>query len=216
MAAGKKTDQRRRKSEETRRRIMQAGREVFTRKGYHDTRVSEIIDRTGLGHGTFWIYFRDKEDLLRALVQEMLEDFVTENLADRLTPENIDPSRLEDIEEVISRAVKVFEDNQPLHQAIVEAAMQSEEFAAIYDQINLELAEVYRRYLSFLLPGGGKTELDLQQISLLLVVTIAYNSLMWAKGFMHCSREDFVRNLSALLHSFINHGNAAAGDGAAN
>lgn len=196
---------RRRKSEETRRRIMEAGREVFTRKGYHDTRVSEIIDRTGLGHGTFWLYFRDKEDLLRALVEEMLEDFVTRNLVDRLTPERIDPTRLEDIEEVISRAVKVFEDNQPLHQAIVEAAMQSEDFAAIYDQINLELAAVWRKYLSFLLPEPEGLGVDLSQVALLLVVTIAYNSLMWAKGFMHCSRADFVRALSTLLHRFINY-----------
>lgn len=196
---------RRRKSEETRRRIMEAGREVLTRKGYHDTRISEIIDRTGLGHGTFWLYFRDKEDLLRALVEEMLQDFVTENLVDRLTLERIDPTRLEDIEEVISRAVKVFEDNQPLHQAIVEAAMQSEEFAAIYDQINLELAAVYRKYLSFLLPEPEGLGVDLSQVALLLVVTIAYNSLMWAKGFMHCDRSEFIRALSTLLHRFINY-----------
>lgn len=205
MAPDGKAAPRRRKSEETRRRIMEAGREVFTRKGYHDTRVSEIIDRAGLGHGTFWLYFRDKEDLLRALVEEMLSDFVTENLVDRLTPERIDPARLEDIEEVISRAVRVFEDNQPLHQAIVEAAMQSEEFAAIYDQINLELAAVYRQYLSFLLPDPGGLGVDLSQVALLLVVTIAYNSLMWARGFMHCGREEFVRSLSTLLHRFINY-----------
>jgi AcrR family transcriptional regulator len=205
MTTERAASSRSRKAEETRRRIMEAGREVFTRKGYHDTRVSEIIDRTGLGHGTFWLYFRDKEDLLRALVEEMLQDFVTENLVDRLTPERIDPTRLEDIEEVISRAVKVFEDNQPLHQAIVEAAMQSEEFAAIYDQINLELAAVYRKYLSFLLPDPEGLGVDLSQVALLLVVTIAYNSLMWAKGFMHCSRSEFVRALSTLLHRFINY-----------
>jgi AcrR family transcriptional regulator len=215
MANQKDSATRRRKSEETRRRIMLAGREVFTRKGYHDTRVSEIIDRAGLGHGTFWLYFRDKEDLLRSLVEEMLQDFVTENLADRLTPERIDPTDLEDIEEVISRAVKVFEDNQPLHQAIVEAAMQSEEFAAIYDQINLELAEVYRRYLSFLLPDPAGLQVDLSQVALLLVVTIAYNSLMWANGFMHCSREDFVRSLSTLLYRFINFPADPAGMGKA-
>ncbi len=205
MATRGEAAPRRRKSEETRRRIMEAGREVFTRKGYHDTRVSEIIDRTGLGHGTFWIYFRDKEDLLRALVEEMLREFVTENLVDRLTPERIDPSRLEDIEEVISRAVRVFEDNQPLHNAILEAAMQSEEFAAIYDQINLELAAVYRKYLSFLLPDPEGLGVDVSLMALLLVVTIAYNSLMWAKGFMHCGRAEFVRALSTLIHRLINH-----------
>jgi len=100
--------------------------------------------------------------------------------------------------------VQVFENNQPLHQAVVEAAMQSEEFAGIYDQINQELSRVFQTYLSFLLPDPGNEGVDIQKVALLLVVTIAYNSLMWAKGFMHSTREEFVHNLSLLLYRFVN------------
>lgn len=200
----------RKKSEETRRRIIEAGRETFTAKGFHDTKVSEIIARTGLGHGTFWLYFRDKEELLRTLVEEMLQQFVDENLADSLAPDGTESASLEGIEEIVSSIVKVFEENQALHQAILEAAMQSEEFAAIYDQINLELARVFQAYLSFLLPDAEEIDVDLSQVALLLVVTIAYNSLMWAKGFMHCSRGEYVHNISMLLYRFVNYGGPTA------
>jgi AcrR family transcriptional regulator len=158
MTTAKGAGAKRKKSEETRSRIIEAGRETFMRKGYHDTRVSEIIARTGLGHGTFWLYFRDKEELLRVLVEEMLEQFVDESLVDQLAPDHLDPRTLSDIEQIISRVVQVFENNQPLHQAVLEAAMQSEEFAGIYDQINLELARVFQTYLSFLLPAPGNPE----------------------------------------------------------
>ena len=204
MTTTKGAGAKRKKSEETRLRIIEAGRETFMRKGYHDTRVSEIIARTGLGHGTFWLYFRDKEELLRVLVEEMLEQFVDESLVDQLAPDHLDPRSISDIEEIISRVVQVFENNQPLHQAVVEAAMQSEEFAGIYDQINQELSRVFQTYLSFLLPDPGNEGVDIQKVALLLVVTIAYNSLMWAKGFMHSTREEFVHNLSLLLYRFVN------------
>ncbi len=207
MAAGGGAGGRRKKSEETRSRIIEAGREAFAAKGFHDTRVSEIIARTGLGHGTFWLYFRDKEDLLRTLVEEMLRRYVDENLADRLAPGRADAGGLAGIEEVVSGVVRVFEDNRALHQAILEAAMRSEEFAGVFDRINQELARDLRSHLSFLLPGGLGA--DPEQVSLLLVLTIACGSLMWAKGFMHCTREEYVRNLSALLFSFVGCGGAA-------
>ena len=204
MATSNEAGTRRKKSEETRRRIIEAGRETFLEKGYHDTKVSEIIARTGLGHGTFWLYFRDKEELLRVLVEEMLEQFVDESLMDQLTQGRQDHHSLADVEEIISRVVRVFEVNQPLHQAVVEAAMQSEEFSAIYDQINLEMARVFRTYLSFLLPDPEGLDIDLDKVSLLLVVTLAYNSLMWTRGFMHQGREEFVHNVSLLLYRFVN------------
>lgn len=207
MAAGGGAGGRRKKSEETRSRIIEAGREAFAAKGFHDTRVSEIIARTGLGHGTFWLYFRDKEDLLRTLVEEMLRRYVDENLADRLAPGRADAGGLAGIEEVVSGVVRVFEDNRALHQAILEAAMRSEEFAGVFDRINQELARDLRSHFSFLLPGGLGA--DPEQVSLLLVLTIACGSLMWAKGFMHCTREEYVRNLSALLFSFVGCGGAA-------
>ncbi len=210
MTTTKNTGAKRKKSEETRRRIIEAGRETFMNKGFHDTKVSEIIARTGLGHGTFWLYFRDKEELLRTLVEEMLQQFVDDNLADQLSPDGTESASLEGIEQIISTIVKVFEDNQALHQAILEAAMQSEEFAAIYDQINLELARVFQAYLSFLLPDAETIDMDLSQVALLLVVTIAYNSLMWAKGFMHCSREEYVHNISMLLYRFVEYGEPAS------
>ena len=195
------------RSRETLRRIVEAAQEVFSEKGYDKATVADIISRARIGHGTFWLYFRDKEDLLRTLVEEMLRRYVDENLADRLAPGRADAGGLAGIEEVVSGVVRVFEDNRALHQAILEAAMRSEEFAGVFDRINQELARDLRSHLSFLLPGGLGA--DPEQVSLLLVLTIACGSLMWAKGFMHCTREEYVRNLSALLFSFVGCGGAA-------
>jgi AcrR family transcriptional regulator len=62
--------QRRARGEETVRRILAAGRECFARYGYTRARVDDIVDLAGISHGSFYLYFRNKEDLLHRLAVE--------------------------------------------------------------------------------------------------------------------------------------------------
>lgn len=52
------------------RRLAEAGLRVFARRGYHETRVDDIVRAAKTSHGTFYLYFANKEDLLRALATE--------------------------------------------------------------------------------------------------------------------------------------------------
>ena len=47
--------------------ILDAAREVFCELGYGETTVRDIIGRTGLASGTFYNYFRSKEEVFEAL-----------------------------------------------------------------------------------------------------------------------------------------------------
>ena len=46
------------RSDDKRRRILQAAVKVFARKGYFAARVSEIAQRAGVADGTIYLYFR--------------------------------------------------------------------------------------------------------------------------------------------------------------
>ena len=50
--------------------ILQAARDVFADLGYGATTVRDIIRRTGLASGTFYNYFRSKEEVFEALMDE--------------------------------------------------------------------------------------------------------------------------------------------------
>lgn len=50
-----------------RQAILDAAREVFVELGYGQTTVRDIIRRTGLASGTFYNYFRSKEEVFEAL-----------------------------------------------------------------------------------------------------------------------------------------------------
>lgn len=52
--------------------LLAAARQVFTTRGYPDTTISEIIQTADVAMGTFYLHFRDKEDVFLALAQEAL------------------------------------------------------------------------------------------------------------------------------------------------
>ncbi len=54
----------------TRERILEAAVAVFSRKGYHDTRVDEIVEESQTSKGAVYFHFPSKEQIFLALVDE--------------------------------------------------------------------------------------------------------------------------------------------------
>ena len=66
---GRRTQAERRAA--TRRALLDAARELFAEKGYHETSAEEIVRRAGLTRGALYHHFEDKRDLFRVVVDEM-------------------------------------------------------------------------------------------------------------------------------------------------
>jgi AcrR family transcriptional regulator len=58
------------RGEETRRALLDAATTLFGEKGFHATSVADIVRTAGVGHGTFYEYFRSRRDILLALTAE--------------------------------------------------------------------------------------------------------------------------------------------------
>ena len=61
------------RGQKTRQALLRAAEKVFGEKGYYVASISEITQEAKVAMGTFYLYFKDKEDVFRALVQHMLE-----------------------------------------------------------------------------------------------------------------------------------------------
>ncbi|MEU9014962.1 TetR/AcrR family transcriptional regulator [Streptomyces sp. NPDC048479] len=61
--------------------ILRAAGKVFAERGYHATGISDIARELGAGHGTFYRYFKNKEDIARSVVSRALGQ-VMDALAD--------------------------------------------------------------------------------------------------------------------------------------
>jgi AcrR family transcriptional regulator len=57
--------------QERREQILNIARDVFARRGYHQTTIDEIVLQAGIARGTFYLYFEDK----RAIFSELVDRF---------------------------------------------------------------------------------------------------------------------------------------------
>jgi AcrR family transcriptional regulator len=67
VAAGPKTA----RGEATRRAILDAAEEVIGRQGFNDASITEITRSASVASGTFYLYFRSKEEVFEELVLDM-------------------------------------------------------------------------------------------------------------------------------------------------
>lgn len=62
---------------EKREKILESAQVLFAEKGYVNTPVREIIDLSGYGTGTFYKYFNNKEEVLKVLLQDFLDQIIS-------------------------------------------------------------------------------------------------------------------------------------------
>jgi AcrR family transcriptional regulator len=69
-------------STERRAQIIQAAMACFSRKGYTNTTMDDIVAESGLSKGTLYWYFDSKDDLFSSATAAFLEDFGQAALAE--------------------------------------------------------------------------------------------------------------------------------------
>jgi len=66
------------KGRRSRERIVEAAAELMHRQGVAATSVDEVLSRAGAGKGQFYHYFRDKDDLVRAVLDHRAREALRE------------------------------------------------------------------------------------------------------------------------------------------
>ena len=58
----------------TRAELVRAGRALFSSAGIYEARIEDLSDRAGIGKGTLYLYFSNKQDLVRAVMEDGLQE----------------------------------------------------------------------------------------------------------------------------------------------
>ena len=57
-----------------RNEIIDIAEELFLKSGYNETAVSDIVKRVGVSQGTFYYYFKSKEEILNVIIERYIDD----------------------------------------------------------------------------------------------------------------------------------------------
>lgn len=72
---GKKLTKRDLQALETRKKIYEAGKSLFSKYGYDAVSVEDIVEKAGVARGSFYVYFLSKEDLSVYLMMDTVGDY---------------------------------------------------------------------------------------------------------------------------------------------
>jgi len=100
------------------RKLFDAGMRVFAERGYHAARVDDIVRAARTSHGTFYLYFANKEDLLRALAVDCADEMM--KLADGIGPIGPDEDGFEELRSFLAQFVTTYRRYGPVIRAWME------------------------------------------------------------------------------------------------
>ncbi len=101
-------------------KLLDAGMQVLGERGYHAARVDDVVRVADVSHGTFYLYFANKEDLIRALAVQCATDMTA--LADGLGPVGPGPEGRAELR----RWLAAFIDAYRRHGVVIRAWMEDQ------------------------------------------------------------------------------------------
>ncbi len=185
----------RRQGEATRSNLLAAAVPALAEKGYHASRVDDVVRIAGVSHGTFYLYFANKEDLFRALAAQCADDAA--DLAEALGPVPTGPEGravlrqwLVDFIEFYRRygvVIRAWTENQVTDRSLARLGTRS--FGRIAETLHVAMAEA---------SDVSSREVELRAAALLaLVERFAYVITSRDLGF---DDDALVDNLATFVH----------------
>ncbi|AMR77693.1 TetR/AcrR family transcriptional regulator [Cupriavidus nantongensis] len=171
-ASWKTASSRSERSERIRSALLSAAAEVVGEVGYAEASVTMITQRAGVGQGTFYNYFKSRQDLLDSLLPDL-----GEQMLDYVRDEAVGGSGFRDLEEKSFRAFFGFLKSTPQFPRILNEA---ESFAPAGFQKHLD--NVSKRYIRFLQRSMKNGELqdysegELEVVAYMLMAARSYLS----------------------------------------
>ncbi len=180
----------------TRNRILDAALDVFSSKGYHDTRIDEIAEQSGTSKGSIYFHFPNKERLFLALTDQfadLLERRVTEAIQQER--EGIQRVRVA-LETVLATFGKY---RRPAKLLLVQAVGLGNVFEKKRLEINDRFADMIRKYLDEAVTVGDIPPVDTDIIAQAWMGAIYSVVIRW----VYTGEPEPARILSALLPSLL-------------
>lgn len=128
--------------------ILSIAAQIFQQKGYSATSVDEIVRTLGIAKGTFYYYFKSKEELLFELARQVVEEMQTASKAIIQTKEL---NAIEKFCALLDAQNQVVD----TENHIVES-MHLPENRALHDQINIETVRVLGESFANIIEQGNQ------------------------------------------------------------
>ncbi|HDR7782313.1 MULTISPECIES: TetR/AcrR family transcriptional regulator [Bacillus] len=143
---------RKHRSIETKKKLLHAGYTIFIQNGFQKTTITQIIKHAETGYGTAYVYFKNKDDLLIVLMEDVMNQFY--DIAER----SFSPQTKEEAHKMIQNQVRAFlqlaEKERAILQVVQEAIGLSKEIRQKWDEIRERFINSIAQDITYSQEGG--------------------------------------------------------------
>ncbi|MCK6577068.1 MAG: TetR/AcrR family transcriptional regulator [Anaerolineae bacterium] len=180
------------KANSTRDRILDAALNIFATKGYHDTRIDEIVEESETSKGSVYFHFPNKERLFLALVDQFAD------LLERRVIEAVDGEQegMKRVQAALQSCLETFgRYRRPAKILLVQAVGLGNIFEKKRVEVNDRFAMLIKRYLDEAVAVGEIQPVDSEVVSYAWMGAIYGIVIRW----VYTGEPESERILSSLL-----------------
>jgi AcrR family transcriptional regulator len=178
------------------RRLLDAGATVFAERGLHAARVDDVVKAAKTSHGTFYLYFANKEDLFRALALDVAEQMA--GLAAEFPAFSPDG----DGEGALRDWLERFADLYERYGAVIRAWTEAEVVDSEFGRIAGDLVGQFGRSLADRIRDAAP-DIDPQVAALAIVAMIERNNYYVLSRQLGVSRDEMLDTLAAVTRATV-------------
>lgn len=189
------------RANQTYRRIMDASMRLFNQKGYYGTSISDIARATNLTKGAIYFHFKNKDSLLKEILDEYERDFLEELFREvRSLRENAFGK---------IKGMLRFTLNFPLKrpQLCLCLTVLSAELYGSEPKYEKDLKRIYGRYHKFIAKllaeskkeGAVRQDIDPDLAALIIIGAHEGNLIQWMMNMNRIAGRNFAKSFMTFL-----------------
>jgi AcrR family transcriptional regulator len=124
---------RERKALKTKNKLLEAGKKVLLEQGFQKATVTQIIREAGTGYGTAYVYFKNKDELLIVLMEDVMAKFY--DVAGRTFAPKTSKEAYHLIEDQVKSFLSLAVEERDILRVVKEASGVSEAVASYWEDV---------------------------------------------------------------------------------
>jgi AcrR family transcriptional regulator len=188
------------KGTQTRVRLLEAAKEIFEEDGFIEGRISDIAERAGLSHGSFYHYFDSKEEIFRE-VAASVEETLVEPLGGVILDPESRATPQDRLREALRRHLESYRREARIIGVIEQMSRYDTEVSALRMERHARYSQQVATSIRSLQEHGlADPDLDPEIASAALGAMTSRFPEMWlVQGAVHCSMDTAVDQLTRLF-----------------
>lgn len=190
------------RSIESKEKIVASAYKLVKRNGYSKTGIRDIVDAAQVSIGTFYSYFKDKNDIALEILRSYSEEFYGKLASETISSLDKNVDLTEVVYQILSRMLVAAQKNPNLHRELIVLSLTDEKISATIKIIERErIQKEATRLLSYF---TGKIQIKTEPVALLIAQRVMDDivSYIVLQGF-DVKNEIVLRESAEMIGSYL-------------